>query len=54
MHKSAIAVQFVGRSGVLTVITHVMTAASIGASQGVGMPVTWRARPWSPSAGITT
>jgi conjugative relaxase-like TrwC/TraI family protein len=36
MHKSAIAVQLVGRSGRLVVITHVMTAASIGASRGGG------------------
>jgi conjugative relaxase-like TrwC/TraI family protein len=40
MHKDAVAVRllckFVGRSGVLTVINHVMTAASIGASRGGG------------------
>jgi hypothetical protein len=40
MHKDAVAVRllckFDGRSGVLTVITHVMTAASIGASRGGG------------------
>ncbi|HEX5308692.1 MAG TPA: hypothetical protein VFW38_06375 [Solirubrobacteraceae bacterium] len=40
MHKDAVAVRplckFVGRSRVLTVINHVMTAASIGASRGGG------------------
>jgi hypothetical protein len=40
MHKDAVAVRplckFVGRFGVLTVINHVMTAASIGASRGGG------------------
>jgi hypothetical protein len=40
MHKDAVAVRLlcklVGRFGVLKVITHVMTAASIGASRGGG------------------
>jgi hypothetical protein len=36
MHGGAIAVQLVGRFGLLTVIKSVMTAASIGASRGGG------------------
>ena len=36
MHGCAVAVQFVGRFGPLTVITYVMTAASIGGARGGG------------------